>query len=184
MAIVRKHATLALMPEFQVYSKLLKVSSIKVCLPSKDVSRQRLSSIEGHLLSKVVFRQRLSSVKGRLPSKVVFHQRSSSVIGCLPSKVIFPEKSSSFKGHLPSMEVFRQRSSSVKGHFWSKVFFQRFSSSTLAVTVQLSRKWIKLLEAWSFRQSACVEILFKTQHSTVPDTNFKIVRGWTIKTVE
>ena len=59
------------------------------------------------------------------------------------------------------MEVFRQRSSSVKGHFWSKVFFQRFSSCTLAVTVQLSRKWIKLLEAWSFRQSACVEILLK-----------------------
>ena len=48
-------------------SKFKHTSSIKGCLPLKDVFHQIC------LLSKVIFHQRLSSIKGHLPSKVVFH---------------------------------------------------------------------------------------------------------------
>ena len=42
-------------------------------------------------------------------------------------------------------------------------------------------KWIKQVYAWSFRQSACVEICVDADRQTNPDTEFKMVRGRTIK---
>ena len=45
-------------------------------------------------------------------------------------------------------------------------------------------KWIKQLYAWSFKQSACVEICFETHTHTDPDTEFKMFRGWTIKILD
>ena len=76
-----------------------KVTSIKICLPSKIVFNQRLSSIKYPLPSKVFFYKRASSLKDCLPSKIVFHQ----------SMIIFHPKSSSIKGCLPSNGVFPQR---------------------------------------------------------------------------
>ena len=88
------------------------MSTIKGCLPSKVVFRQRSTSVKVHLPLKVVFRQRSSSVEGLLPSKVVFCQRSPFVKGCLPLKVVLRQMSSSIKGRLPSKFVFCQWSSS------------------------------------------------------------------------
>ena len=79
---------------------LRRLSSIKGCLPSKDVFHLRLSLIKDCLQIKVVFEQRLSLIKGHLPSKV------SSIKWCCLSKIAFCQILCSTNGHFPQKAVF------------------------------------------------------------------------------
>ena len=120
---------------FQViyYTPYRRSSSIKGCITSKGVFRQKSSSIKARLPSKVVFHQRSYTIEGRLPLlghfyfvqrhvpsnnvQLVFCQRSSSVKGRLPSKVVFCQRFSSVKSCLPSNVVFHRGRLPLLGHF-------------------------------------------------------------------
>ena len=85
-------------------------------LPLKSGLSMKVSSIKILLPSQGVFHQKLFFIKHRLPSKVNYHQKSSSILGCPPSKIIFNWWSSSmecclpYAGCLPMKFVLRQRS--------------------------------------------------------------------------